>query len=375
MFGRSFNRQLKFILWHAVAAASIAAPHGAFAQGCVAARGAGITDAHTGALSDQEGSDSGLETSLGYRWFKSGRHYVGDVEQTIRERQQTQVKNNSNFLDLGISYAVNQRLRLALAIPFAVHSRSQVIRDAAGNNLDRFATESSGLGDLRLTGDIWILDPKTKRRWNMLVGAGFSAPTGNPRVKDVFEVYDSATRRIYARDQPVDESIQLGIGGWGIPIEFYGFVKLTSRLQAYAEGFYSITPKNTNGVPTNRSNPFEATISVADSYMSRAGVNFNVLPLDGVSASLGLRIEGVPVHDLVGSSEGFRRPGYAMSIEPGLSAQFGSWSLNLFTPVAVYRNRLQSVSDKEQTAATGVYQHGDAAFADFSIISSISKRW
>jgi len=149
--------------------------------------------------------------------------------------------------------------------------------------------------------------------------------------------------------------------------------RLTSRLQAYAEGFYSITPKNTNGVPTNRSNPFEATISVADSYMSRAGVNFNVLPLDGVSASLGLRIEGVPVHDLVGSSEGFRRPGYAMSIEPGLSAQFGSWSLNLFTPVAVYRNRLQSVSDKEQTAATGVYQHGDAAFADFSIISSISK--
>jgi len=109
--------------------------------------------------------------------------------------------------------------------------------------------------------------------------------------------------------------------------------------------------------------------------MARTGIDYEILPAHQMHLSLGARIDGVPVRDLVGGSEGFRRPGYTVSVEPGLSASVGSWSFSVYAPVSVYRNRLQSVPDKEQTAATGVYQHGDAAFADFSIISSISKRW
>jgi hypothetical protein len=345
-----------------------------FAQGCVAARGAGMTDAHNEVFAGADAGSS-LQTSFGYRWFNSGRHYVGDVEQTIREQQHTQVENNSTFLDAGVSYAFNHRVSAALTVPFAVNRRSQVVRDSAGTNLDRFATESAGIGDVRLMADIWVREPGPQRSWNLLIGLGFSAPTGNQSVMDVFEMYDRTTKRVYAVHQPVDESIQLGIGGWGFPFEFFGYAKISARVQAYAEGFYSITPQGTNGVPTNRSNPFEATISIADSYMSRAGATFAVLPRQGVSLSLGARVEGVPVHDLVGSSNGFRRPGYAVSVEPGVSAQVGKWSLSLYTPVAVYRNRLQSVPDQQLSAATGVYQHGDAAFADYSVISSISKRW
>jgi hypothetical protein len=347
-----------------------------FAQGCVAARGAGMTDAHNQfSAEDDDDFASRFQTSFGYRWFRSGRHFVGDVEQTIREAQQTAVKNNSSFFDIGISYAITHRVSATLTVPFAVNSRSQVVRDSAGNNLDRFATESAGLGDMRMTADFWLFEPDPQRSWNLLLGLGFSAPTGNKGVQDIFEVYDKATKRIYALHQPVDESIQLGIGGWGIPFEFYGFANLTSNLQAYAEGFYSVTPQGTNGIPTNRSNPYEAVISVADSYMSRVGASYTVLPQQHMSVSLGARIEGVPVRDLVGSSNGFRRPGYAVSIEPGVSCQLGSWALSLYTPVAVYRNRLQSVADQQLTAATGVYQHGDAAFADFSIITSVAKRW
>jgi hypothetical protein len=366
---------LRAVLSSAVGVTILMSSQVSFAQGCVAARGAGMTDAHNEVFAGADGTDSSLQTSFGYRWFNSGRHYVGDVEQTIRQQQHTQVENNSTFLDVGVTYAINHRVSAALTVPFAVHSRSQVVRDSAGTNLDRFATESAGIGDVRLMADIWVREPSSQRSWNLLIGLGFSAPTGNKSVTDVFESYDNATKRVYARHQPVDESIQLGIGGWGFPLEFYGYAKISARIQAYAEGFYSITPQGTNGVPTNRSNPFEATISIADSYMSRAGASFAVLPRQGVSLSLGARIEGVPVHDLVGSSNGFRRPGYAVSVEPGVAAQLGDWSLSLYTPVAVYRNRLQSVPDQQLTAATGVYQHGDAAFADYSVISSISKRW
>jgi len=89
--------------------------------------------------------------------------------------------------------------------------------------------------------------------------------------------------------------------------------------------------------------------------------------------SLGGRIEGVPVEDVQGADKGFRRPGYAISIEPGITLIKNSWSFSVTTPVAVYRNRLQSVTDKQWTEASGVYRHGDAAFADFSVTANISK--
>jgi len=91
--------------------------------------------------------------------------------------------------------------------------------------------------------------------------------------------------------------------------------------------------------------------------------------------SLGGRVEGVPVRDLVGGSEGFRRPGYAVSIEPGVSVMFKGWSASLYTPVAVYRNREPSVPDLEQAAATGRFNPGDAAFADFLVMFNLTKRF
>jgi hypothetical protein len=44
-----------------------------------------------------------------------------------------------------------------------------------------------------------------------------------------------------------------------------------------------------------------------------------------------------------------------------------SSQLYLSVPVAVERNHTQSVPDKIRTHKTGVYAHGDAAFADYTI--------
>jgi hypothetical protein len=344
-----------------------------FGQGCVASRGSGLSGAHQGMSADDVG-DEGVDVSLGYRWFRSDRHFVGDVEQVQRQQQHSQVINDQNFFDLGIAYAINRRIRLTVTLPFATNSRSQAVR-ANGVLIDRFETHTAGIGDLRVTADVWLRDPSKELTWNVLLGAGVSAPTGNDAGRDVFEVYDAKSGRVLAQQRPVDESIQLGIGGWGIPLELFAYKQVSSYWQTYLEGAYTITPQNTNGVATFRSNPYEAVNSVADFYMGRLGVDYEVVPAHHVHLSLGGRIDGVPVRDLIGRSEGFRRPGYAVAIEPGVSASAGSWSFSIFAPVAVYRNRLQSVSDKELTAATGVYQHGDAAFTDFSIISNISKRW
>lgn len=68
---------------------------------------------------------------------------------------------------------------------------------------------------------------------------------------------------------------------------------------------------------------------------------------------------------MIGKSEGFRRPGYIVSIEPSLSYNKKALNFNLNLPIALYRNRTQSYSDKQKTQQTGVYTIGDAAFADY----------
>ena len=61
------------------------------------------------------------------------------------------------------------------------------------------------------------------------------------------------------------------------------------------------------------------------SYMARVGVEY-ATPLrlaSSLTLSLGARIEGVPVHDLVGSSNGFRRPAdYTVMLS--FTRQFGT---------------------------------------------------
>jgi hypothetical protein len=301
---------------------------------------------------------------------------VGDDEQEHREREGSQVENFSNFIDLNLTYAFTPRYSAMLTIPWVVHERSQVVRAGAGGPiLDRFSTHSSGLGDVRLEGNAWVLEPAHDRKWNVLLGLGFDAPTGEDDARDVFEVYDAATRTIVARQRTVDQSIQPGDGGWGLTLDVYSFYTIVPRLNAYVNGAYTFTPEEKNGVPTYRSNAFEAEMSIADSYLGRAGVEYMVLPKYGFSVSLGGRVEGVPVYDAIGGSEGFRRPGYSVSIEPGLSAMYKGWAAAVYTPVAVYRNREQSVPDKQTTAATGRYTQGDAAFADFSVLFSLAKNF
>jgi len=92
--------------------------------------------------------------------------------------------------------------------------------------------------------------------------------------------------------------------------------------------------------------------------------------------SLGGRIDGVPVHDAVGGgSLYFRRPGYTIYAEPGISltlaktpfSRSGS-TFSLSVPVAVDRNRESSVAEQQH----GVRYGGD--FASYLIFFNYSIR-
>ncbi len=341
------------------------------AQGCVASRGTGMTPGQYGAhLEGDEAPPptSGFEGSVGYRWLHSDRMFSHDVEQTDREADGSQEINDSNFIDLGIRYAFTPRFSATFTVPFSVHDRSQVVRalNLQRTILDRFHTHSAGLGDVRLEGNAWILDPNGHSKGNVLFGVGISAPTGQRDVKDTFESFDPFSRKVVAAQQTVDQSIQLGNGGWGVILELYAYREIVPRLNGFLNGSYTITPEEKYSPSASLMGDY----SIADSYMGRGGFEYLVWPKVSLAFSLAGRIDGVPVHDLVGGSEGFRRPGYAVSIEPGVSLAVNSWSFSVNTPVALYRNRQQSVLEK----ATGMAPAA-AGFADFVVTCSVTKKF
>ena len=344
------------------------------AQGCVAARGAGMTCApHE--LEDIAADP--LEANVTYRWFKSGKHFTGTHEDTVRQAEGSEVINHSNFVDFSLAYHVDPRTSVTVTIPYVSHDRSQVVRknDPQRTILDRFSTQSSGLADIRATADWWVFQPVAEAKGNILIGAGLALPTGKKDVRDIFQIYDPASGKILGVERTVDQSIQPGTGGYGVILDVYAYRALTSSLNLFFNGSYTATPQETNGVPTYRSNPYEAVMSIVDTYMARTGVELMIPSVQGLSLSLGARIEGVPVKDLVGGSNGFRRPGFSVAVEPGVGYEAHHWSARCYVPVAIARQRQRSVPDVQQTAATGIYSHGDAAFADYLIIASISRRF
>ena len=157
-------------------------------------------------------------------------------------------------------------------------------------------------------------------------------------------------------------------------------ITFQKHFSAYSNLYYLLSPREQNGTLTSRGGTPSATsikngsfvMSVPDQYMIRVGANYTVKSL---TASLGFRDECLPVHDLIGGSKGFRRPGYILSVEPGLTYNFKKVSVYAFVPVAVVRNRTQSVADKIQTQLIGKYTQGDAAFADYTINVGFTARF
>jgi hypothetical protein len=76
-------------------------------------------------------------------------------------------------------------------------------------------------------------------------------------------------------------------------------------------------------------------MSATDQYLYRGGVGHGVPKIRGLAMSFGGRIEGVPVRNALGGSNGFRRPGYAISIDPGLL--YGSRSVHVLRQPALGR--------------------------------------
>ena len=311
---------------------------------------------------EHSGSSGGLldsgrwELSIGFRKQRSHRHFVGTEEQKQRAEQGTEVVNNIYLYDVALTYNINRRFNLTTAVP--------VMRATRRRGTSPQIFHSFGIGDITLMGHMWLFKQPRESPRNISFGVGIKFPTGKANVTDTVPNGRGGTVT-----QVVDQSIQLGDGGWGIPLDVQAYNRF-GKTTLYASGVYLLNPRDTNGVRTGRSRPSEAIMSVADQYLARVGISRPIPKTQQWAFTIGWRIEGVPVRDLIGKSNGFRRPGYAMSVEPGLQyfRRRETWSVTV--PIAAGRNRKRSVSD----ILVG-NPGGDAAFADYMILIGYSRRF
>ncbi|MEY3385445.1 MAG: hypothetical protein RIR53_256 [Bacteroidota bacterium] len=353
-------------------------------QGCVAVRGGTMCGTNTGNTFNLSAGEFNVIT--GARFFRSFRHYRGDHEESFRVEQRTEVINNAGSIDLSLSYGVTDRLFASAIVPLLYNDRTSLYEhggnprfDSTGALIgtwagDRRMTSSAGIGDVRLSVGYWLMDPATSES-NYAVSLGVKLPTGKYDVVDDF--YNQGTLRDQTVPGVVDQSIQLGDGGFGATLDIQGVQTLATNLVLMSNLSYMANVTNTNGVRL-RTAAAAATVdssefSSADQFGVRLGVMYGMF--DGFAAYLGARAEGVPSSDLIGGSQGFRRPGYAVSIEPGIGYSTPTLSIFFSTAFAGYRNRTQSHIDKLRTQTRGVEVIGDAAFADALFNLSISYRF
>lgn len=337
------------------------------AQGCVAIRGNSSCSNMGSTLNLAKGD---FDVQFGYRYFKSDKHFRGDVEEKHRQEEGTEVVNESTFLDFSITYGISDRIFINAIIPTVYHKRSSMY-EHGGNPPsglgDRHETSSRGLADIRLGIGYWLFNPDSSR-FNYSIGIGVKLPTGKYNYEDTF--YNQGSNKDENIEKVVDQSIQPGDGGTALTIDVRGFHPISHSFGISSNLFYLFNFQETNGVLTRNG---RSEFSCPDQFAATIGGFYNTMK--GFNFYLGSRAEGVPANDLIGSSSGYRRPGYAISAEPGVGYSKNNLSVSATLPIALYRNRTRSFEDKVRTAQTGVYRHGDAAFADYLINVIVAYRF
>ncbi|HWT64477.1 MAG TPA: hypothetical protein VN151_00075 [Terracidiphilus sp.] len=335
------------------------------AQGCVAAHSPQpvISGLDPGSEANARHYSStnllhGLTITTGYRVYNSYKHYIGTVYQAQRQANHNAVVNHVNLMELDVNYQLTPRLSLIATVPGMVASRH-------GQSSPLNVYRSGGIGDVTVGVQSWIFRPPTENHGNINISAQLKLPTGINDAKGT-KTSSNGTKTIL----PFDESIQPGDGTWGFSLATEMYHPVIWKTAAYFTGSWLFSPQDTTGVITGRSASGENVVSATDQYLWRGGFSrpvTGVKLLRGLALSMGGRMEGVPVRDAFGSSNGFRRPGYVISIEPGMMYARGRTTIFASGPWAMERNRKISVTDLEN------HTHGDAAFADYTVITGISR--
>ncbi len=322
-------------------------------------------------------SQGDFQVGVNYRHFHSWRHFIGTEEQPQRQVLGNAVNIYSHAVDLNLSYGLTNRLQFNVSIPYVHNERSQTLtlnKDSASGKLTRYSVFAQGLADVRFGLNYWVVAPEKVQNGNLMIGFGLKLATGSHSTTDMALQKDGSLARSVN-----DQAIQPGDGGVGFSLEFQGFTRIYKGISGFANGYYLFNPKESNGTFKSAAKTGLAGYNLyacPDQYFIRAGLMTSVLKSKGLTFSLAGRMEGIPAYDVLGGQVAYRRPGFVVAVESGVSYHTGNHTFSLFVPYNIVKDRIQSAADKADQnlqnskisdASKLVHVQGDAAFADYSI--------
>jgi hypothetical protein len=308
--------------------------------------------------------------TVSYRHYRAFRDYQGSTELPVPSPPFLYADSRVNVVDVALTYSLSSRWSFTLQVPFAKSSRETYVEH---DLVSLHTMRASGFGDAQLIANAWLLDPSTHPNENFSAKFGLKTPTGAASKKDY------SYRETGPVLRPVDPAIQPGTGGWGLVFGAQAFKKIYAHASVYADAIYLSNPKEMNGTESPFGDVPELTFndigyiidSVPDQYSLRAGISHEVPPIKGLSGMFGLRMDGVNASDLFGGSDGYRLPGYSVSIEPGVSFAYGKNFFSVNVPVTVRGHGSKTLAD----IRTGNPVAGTVTIADSQLILSYSRRF
>ena len=299
------------------------------------------------------------KATLAYRRLISNQWFVGT------ERRDNLAPGGSapvfaihtGIVDL--AYGVSDRMTVRMSVPFSRGSFTRTWPDS-----QQHTQRATGIGDISVQGEAWLLEPRTHERGNVSIGLGLKMPTGSHSKPS--QIYTASS----VAEFPADQTIQPGDGGFAILTQLQAFRQVTERASLYAFGSYMISPKKESDIAIS---PAQGALrwSVPDVYSVRTGVAFDVLPDHGLSASLGARVDGIPVHDLVGGGDDntIKRTSRILFAEPGVAYSRGRDNFTVSVPWRVKVNRMKSLAEQKPGGTLNA-----GGFATYLVFASYSHR-
>jgi hypothetical protein len=297
------------------------------------------------------------QLTLAYRRLVSNEWFVGTKENSASAPGGESPVFRIHTFVADVAYAFSDRYRLRVSVPVSVGSVARIWPDGV-----KHEQTATGIGDVSLIGEAWMFAPRTHASGNVSVSVGVKSPTGSHTVGSQ---YYTATGSV---DYPADQTIQPGDGGWALLVQGQAFQELTSRVNAYAFGSYMASPKSRSDV---RQTPVTGAFwSVPDVYSAQLGAAFSVLPDQGLTASVGGRVDGIPVHDVLGGGDDatIKRSSLVVFADPGFSFTRGRGTLTASVPYRLHVNRQKSVLEQRTNGLNA------GGFAKYLVFLSYTHR-
>lgn len=293
-----------------------------------------------------------------------GGTFEGNQQRTDLYATDSQVYEGGVTMDMNLGYGLSRQFSLEASAPLILYSHWST--KLAGT---RYNQKIQGIGDTSV-GINWSM-MNCNRFPDMNISFGFHVrmPTGDSNYQ---VLYPNSLGEDF-KMRPVHPAVHPGSGAWAIRPTVSAF-KQFRRFTLFGTATYQFSLRDHNdtyslGAALNPAGP-EAVredlryVSTPDSYLVNLGVGVPLRRL-GVTAFMNWRAVGVPVHNVITKTEGYRQPGYYVTAEPGVSWVMGRAAYSLSIPLRMWAG----------TKNNFLGQRASSDFTRYSLVGSVSFRF